>query len=1415
MAFDSEVSFGIFGETNLDEVGDSIERGLQNAAEGTQKAAAGAESMEKSIDSATEAVASLGVASENADEQLEDVEDELEDIVTDAGKATASVNVLNASLMGVEDVSDLDIDIDFEDDIDAINESWREMRNEIDEFEHRVDDVLPRGAAGSPIDDFLGDQKKFQDTLDTLDEVDDTMDSIADERTRALGGGDGGPDPFRQLPPGLGRDRATRSRIINQLDFDDTDGGLRQGPANVGRLLSQTDQRGLGKLAGSIAEIDEVASSQQDVMRALDKEVISGPGPAMDMADTDAIVPFGERRDAVAEGMRQAQEARSARIGRMQDLMGGRDVFRGMEPMPMGSGVDERGGLPRAMDQVTDSVKDGFTDALHETDLVDAPALPAPDQEVTGPADVMGGRVGAVGRPSDAFDDDIHRRTPAVGRGSLSGIIPTTETEVPGEDEETERVFADLADFDVEERGRLVSRGRADFSDIVDPMRKELNFTVDELEDFKDTTDETTDSTSRLNRAMNRARDRVSSFTTRARDRVRSGVRGGMRGDIMDLRAGDGPDRSTRRFRDALGDLSETAVRTNTSLGFLMGTMNLFAGNATGAKHAVDELDDEVEELSQSLAVLGSGFQNLSANLGPFNISLSNLLITIPLLLAAIGPLVATMAGLAGAAVVVAGAFASILAVGALGFTEKLQENFAGINSTMKAVQAIAKGMKRSILEAIEPLKDVEIGGVGPSGIFVTVLQDIVTLINMFAKAMAALLEMDVVEDFLLRLRAAVLGFSEETEGGMTMIEGLKQLMKGALPILGDFLVWLIDVTPEFLAFVGTITRKAAPALSSLAQSFLELSVLLTEVGTGAFNVLLPALALVIDVVTGLLSILVAVEGELGVISDILIAVGGSGIFLAIAMAKAVMAFNKAMKFAYLAQIAMGQLNKVMKMLNTTALTTSKRMMIVAGRLFVLGAGIYLVLDALGLLEPLLDGINAVLDPLASTLTDFRMGLGISSDAADKLTRVLKGLVGMFLIASYVISTVYGTSIAYASGLMLGFTGSAIGGAIAGLSAFLTEIILTTGGLWGLISAETTATIASQGFTGALYSAAAGVTALQVAMSAGILAAIVAMVVGLKYIADNFGVMEAVAVGVISAIGAAFAGLVASVVVGAGVMASALIATGVGAIIVGIGIAILLVMKHWDALKAAFVNGAEAIASAAGDAWDKVVNFVDPDPNLDWLYNIESTMDRIVDLGWSVINWFKKLVTNPLAALGDAWQFIWDGIEWIIKNLGGNVPDSPDDLIPGRGVAGGDSGGLGGAFVRGAATGGIFGGAFGGIGALPGAAIGGTANAISEGLFGRSLNTGGYVEEDGYAYLHSDEWVIPQDDLERLAGGADTGVDMGRKSSPNVSGEQQGTSVNVQIDNSGGGRIDDRRARQIARITNRTMNNRMRREDGR
>jgi len=1398
----------ILGETNLDEVGESVERSLQDAANATQKAAAGSEDMEKAMDSATEAVASLSGASRDADEQLEEVEAEMEDIVTDAGAAAGSVQILNSSLQGIEDVDDLDIDVNTN--IDELNESWAKMRNEIDDFEHRFDDIIPRGGGGgAPISDFLGDQREFENAMDTLDNAEDTMQSIADERESAMGGGRGISDPFRRIDTG---GDVFRRRLAEGL----SPGGGKS-VVNAGRLSSTLGgERQAGDLARALSRRSDIGSSFGEAL--------------------SAVIEAGDFNEAAEEFGRQMA-----------------DVDR-VPALPPGEGID------------------------------------TPD------------------RFNRRFDTP---RTAGTLRGmgvDMSGQIPVDEVMEAEPGAFGEGFVGMQEDLSLRQRGRAIDMGALDFDQLMGGLNEPVTMAQDELREFHERTGDATESSSRLSDALDRASTRVRDAGRRARVRaggIGEGITGGMTGDIMDMRGGGdgGTARSFRRTREALGDLSEGAVQSNTTLGFMIATMTLASGSARNMEHAVEELDEDVEDLARSLSAAAPAVQNLSANLGPFNVSMSNLLVTIPALIATVGPFIAVLAGLAGAILAVVGAFGALLAVGAIGFVEDLKNNFAEIESTSDALMVIMRGLKEAIIDALAPLEDVEIGGLGAQGIFVTVLRDLVALINMFAEAAAALLNMDVVEDFLLNLRAAVLGFSDATEGGISMIDGLKQMMAGALPVLEGFLIWLIDVFPEFMAFIGEITSEAGPAMAQFANALLRLSVLLTEAGTGAMSVLFPALAMVFDVLSLLLGAMIAFERMLGDVSNVLIAVAGGALFAGAALIKMVSTLDSAFEAAATVTSTLDAMNgavaesdtvfeayqKSVRNTNSSMVRFAHLSLVAMGRLIVLAAGLYLVLDALGLLEPLISLVSDNLGPLIDGITDATDAMGNAVGVGDTFTRVIEFMTGTLLLAAFAGSFFTG-SMWSAVTAMGGFVTSALG-VIGVLSAMITELIINTGGLWGLISAETTATIVTEGFTGAVWSAVASLSALQIVTGVAVVAAIALLAsemlgftdvidtttqailaavaaITVAFLGSGWGaiivavglliaalinlekVVGPVAAGVIAAIGAITAAFLGSgwgaiivalglaaaaiymlgkrfgwlkviAIAAIGAITAALVGSGWGAIIVGIGLLLLLLMEYWDELAGA-VEGAISWFDNLGPAGKAAIMAIllplspllatllavreaiglilNPQKRQKWWNAIQNGIDGIIDTVKGIIDWVILLFTDPMSALGQLYQSIMRGINNILGRLGGQ-----------SGRQGGGDGiqGTGSSVLAGAAAGAAAGSVIPGVGTVTGAVVGGTAGLVDEHVFDLPvLQKGGFIQRSGLAYLHSNEMVVPQHMF------ADADVNTGAQTGGGRTTATGGTTVNVNIQGDGSD-IDDRRARQIGRIARNSVAEQRRYEDGR
>jgi len=598
-------------------------------------------------------------------------------------------------------------------------------------------------------------------------------------------------------------------------------------------------------------------------------------------------------------------------------------------------------------------------------------------------------------------------------------------------------------------------------------------------------------------------------------------------------------------LRNEFNEMSEIALKTDTSLGFLTANLARWVGDADDASQAADRLDDDFKDLADRLSNIIPAINNVSANLGPFNISLTNLAVTLPALIGSVGLFVSVLGSLAGALITVVGAFGALLAVGALGFAEELKNNFAGIETTADAMKAIFEGLKNAVVEALAPLEGVTIGGLGPTGIFVTVLQDIVTLINMFAEASAELINMKISDEFgtvgdsLLRLRAALLGFSDATSG-MTMMEGMRKMVAAALPVLENLLVWFIDVLPEFMAFVGTITEEAAPAIADLTNSLIHLAAIFTHVAASISTQLLPALALVFDLTAAIFSGLMTLERLLGGVSELFIAVAFTVTGLVLVFVKLITVLNTALTlWATVNEISseaadiiadndesFDSLTEAIRKNNGALAKNIKFAAIAVGRFVLVAAGIALILDAFGLLDPVLNGI----------ITAVGMAIGVF----DQFKETIGGIPVI---------------------------GEELKGVIQSLSELIVGTALVSVGLYG-VGLKGLAVSAFEAASG-LFTTAAGVSAVNAAMTAGIIGGLIFIAAGLMHIADIAGTFEAVVTGVIAVLGGLAAAIVA-VQVGLAGLTAALIATGVGAIVVALGIAALMLAQNWDKVAAAF-----------------------------------------------------------------------------------------------------------------------------------------------------------------------------------------------------------------------------------------------------
>lgn len=229
------------------------------------------------------------------------------------------------------------------------------------------------------------------------------------------------------------------------------------------------------------------------------------------------------------------------------------------------------------------------------------------------------------------------------------------------------------------------------------------------------------------------------------------------------------------------------------------------------------EVTERLEGFHNKIMGLIPGLETVSANLGPLNISLRNMLAVVYGLISLLGPLVTWILGLASALVTVTAAMGAFVAVGAVGFLEEVQNSVAGVNTKMEAMQKIAEQLKEDVMEAVEPLQNAQIGGDGRTGIqaFIDLIRGGLDILHHFSHAMAEIVEMDVFAEQLDRLTEALFTADE----GPRMIEALKELTKRVLPLLTDFLVFIINHFPEWTMFMAEITDDMSEFGSVLAEA--------------------------------------------------------------------------------------------------------------------------------------------------------------------------------------------------------------------------------------------------------------------------------------------------------------------------------------------------------------------------------------------------------------------------------------------------------------------------------------------------------------------------------------------------------------------------------------------------------------------
>jgi len=298
--------------------------------------------------------------------------------------------------------------------------------------------------------------------------------------------------------------------------------------------------------------------------------------------------------------------------------------------------------------------------------------------------------------------------------------------------------------------------------------------------------------------------------------------------------------------------LAKKLLNTNNNLAK---SNNKVSNSARRVRSRLDETRDSLRASSKVADLFEDGLGSLSLNLGAFTLALRNFLTQIPLLLAALGALGAAATAVAGSFIAAAAAIGTVVAAGAVAKAQSLKEEFQGIEETGEALKIIFKEVKRLLVEALQPLIQLE----EATSLFERLIVGVAKVVNIFAQEFAD--NIGVVQELFDMIGGELVSSMGRLASVMTiMIEELGQdiaAMTGSaingfanlLHFSTEFFVniedgmgtirQLIDTTKQ-MAFVGknvfggiapivdafgVIVEEAAKIINNLDSSFVSASV--------------------------------------------------------------------------------------------------------------------------------------------------------------------------------------------------------------------------------------------------------------------------------------------------------------------------------------------------------------------------------------------------------------------------------------------------------------------------------------------------------------------------------------------------------------------------------------------------------------
>lgn len=266
----------------------------------------------------------------------------------------------------------------------------------------------------------------------------------------------------------------------------------------------------------------------------------------------------------------------------------------------------------------------------------------------------------------------------------------------------------------------------------------------------------------------------------------------------------------------------------------------------------VEETGEEAREatvenfgLASSLSAVATAAGQASVNIGPFNTNVRRAAMALPALIALVGSFTTVLFGMSVAALAAGGALAALFAGGLMGRANALAESSADIEGRMEALGEILSQVGSALDQVTQPIQDL-----ATQQAAMDVLGGIVAILGDLAHSAARLAPLfGEVSD---RLSATF--WAEEAAG----IAEIENMITELMPLLERLTFYILTNLPDLFRWLTDETRRVGPAMGDFFTSLVPVARELSHIGGTIFNLTLPALSILMDMIDGLLGLLAA-----------------------------------------------------------------------------------------------------------------------------------------------------------------------------------------------------------------------------------------------------------------------------------------------------------------------------------------------------------------------------------------------------------------------------------------------------------------------------------------------------------------------------------------------------------------------------